>query len=165
MNIQETLQVTEQLHELLDRRARILEDLQLVDAEIAAAYAAFMGTSDEGQRALPPAKAPKPPRQRGCLHVNPTKAPKAKRKAKKKTVKKTSKKSPKMFAKKAGKESRNDRVIMFMKKKPAGTIFTPQDLIDGLDLDKKSAQNAMVYLYKALAVDRIGRGEYRLPKK
>ncbi len=79
MNVTELLKRTEQLQGLLDRRARILQDLQHVDEDIEDVYAELMGAEapkkngKPKQKALPPAGARQTGTARRALPKSKTK--------------------------------------------------------------------------------------------
>lgn len=166
--IETILQHTEQLQELLDRRARLLKDLQHVDEEIRGAYLIVMGTEPSTVAALPHSAAPangttrrgRPPgksQKALAAPANASKPAKANAKPGKKTTPRaTSRQRPKKG------ESR-DAVIGVLKSNPKRG-FTAREMAEVLGWERTRAANALNHLFEAGGVQKPRAGVFQHKK-
>ena len=153
MNISDLIKQHENIQTMLDRRTRLLEDLQVLDEELAEAFAEIREGDDAAvpQRALPPAAADpggaKGKRTKEATHPGPRAAARIARKK---------------SAKRRGGRPGNVRgpVLEWINKRPGKTLTT-EVIVDGTGLGKKQVQNALTHLCQSGEVKRMGRGEYR----
>ena len=155
MNVTEILATTEHLQQLLDRRARLVQDIASVETEIKAAYAK-LGLADAPsngapeQKALPPSGA----RQDGTA-----------RRAPKSGSKKTSKRKASNGDTVGGKIVGGDAwtALTHIQSRPRTETFRSTDLAKVIKtLDAMRASNALGALCRDGKLKRVARGEYRL---
>ena len=157
MNVTELLERTEHLQQLLDRRARLIQDAASVETEIRAAYAE-LGLGDvpsngtPEQKALPPAGA----RQDGTARRAPTSRSKktSKRKAK-------ASNGDTVGGKTVGGDA--GTALTHIQSRPRTETFRSTDLAKAVKtLDAMRASNALGTLCRDGKLKRVARGEYRL---
>lgn len=160
MNIEDTIQLHERLQELIDRKTRLLQDLQVIDKELRTIVPDLLGSATQGvpgQRALPPAG--RPAKSGG--------APKSRRK--KKSTRKSKKvgagsSQPRRTRKgKGGAPTLQGRAEVVLREFGRTVTLRASMLVEVMDdVEKLAAQNLMVALYKSGVLKRTGRGEYQL---
>lgn len=148
MDILRNTELTEKLQELLDRRGRILQDLEAVDAEIRRAYAELMGGEPTAQKALPPAGArsttatPGAPKNIDRLRL-------------------WEKKRSKSESTDGGKSLR-DQLIEYVETLPKGVEFKAADVATELSITRAQASNMLAQMSNdAKGVRWVKRGVYK----
>lgn len=140
MDILRNTELTEKLQELLDRRGRILQDLEAVDAEIRRAYAELMGGEPTAQKALPPAGARSTTATPG--------APKKKKRSKSEST--------------DGGKSLRDQLIEYVETLPKGVEFKAADVATELSITRAQASNMLAQMSNdAKGVRWVKRGVYK----
>ena len=168
--IETILQQTEKLQELLDRRARLLADLQVINHEVQAAYLIVMGgappTNGEASKAIAYQKLTDPPHSAARANGTPRRGrPPGKTRQKalappKKKATKTTKGAPKVFARGEAKAA----VLGVLKSQPKRK-FTNAEVAKAAGCTRVQATNALSYLKSTGGIKKSGPGvfQYKSP--